>query len=180
MMFHPVPIPGFFVLTSVTFAANMGGLAGANSNCLTNLTNTSWKGKNEAKLDASHVFAFLCDGSTCNNLLPNTPYQFAHAGDTTGGGTTFYTNSSGQGPGATGTWTGATYFNASFVYWTGRLPGADNTLWPTTSDAEHCTGWTVTSGQGMEAVASQTGTGRWGNTSMSCNSNYRLVCFVNP
>ena len=75
MMFHPLPIPGFFVLSSVTFAANMGGLAGANSNCLTDLTNTSWKGKAEAKLDASHVFAFLCDGSTCNNLLPNTRYQ---------------------------------------------------------------------------------------------------------
>jgi hypothetical protein len=39
------PGSGYFVLTKTTYTGNMGGLAGANANCLTDLTtNTGWFG----------------------------------------------------------------------------------------------------------------------------------------
>jgi len=59
------PPNGYFVLTSSTFTGNFGGLSGADSQCLTELTttHTTWKGYSTAlangQLVSGNVHAFL-------------------------------------------------------------------------------------------------------------------------
>ena len=113
---------GYFVLTSGTYTGNLGGLSGANSTCLTELTtNTGWLGYSTAngngQLVAGKVLAFLCDGNICNNLVPLTTYYFANAGNSAAGGASFTTNSSGFGPGDNADWAAANYFSGSYFYW---------------------------------------------------------------
>lgn len=177
-------ISGYFVLTSSsTYTGSLGGLAGANASCLTDLTNNNWLGKGGVLLDSSHVRSFLCDGTTCNNLNPNTTYKFAISGDTVNGGTTFTTDATGAGPNDANDWTGATYFNAAIFFWTGRLAGTA-TLWSMSPDtSNHCVGFTSAAGnptKGMQGQASSTTSTRWASGGIACSSSKYLICFVNP
>src|SRR6185436_2727999 len=107
-----------FVLSGGTYPANLGGLSAANAMCLNDLQNNSWLGRANANLNATTVKAFLCTGSTCNNLYPSTTYTFASASSPAFGGATFTTDGTGAGPGNTGTsWSGSTYFGGSQAYW---------------------------------------------------------------
>jgi hypothetical protein len=137
--FNP-PIPagsGFFVMSKGTYNGNLGGRAGANATCLTELTtNTGWKGYSTAnangQLVSSKVFAFLCDSSTCNNLTASTTYFFANAGNSSAGGASFTTDGSGLGPNDSADWSAANYFGGFYSYWTGYSITSD-TQWTTTS-----------------------------------------------
>src|SRR5258708_40002302 len=73
---------GFFVLTSTTYDGNLGGLAGADAKCLTELTgNTNWRGyspaHNNGQLVGSQGHALLCGQFRFTNLMPGTTYKFA-------------------------------------------------------------------------------------------------------
>lgn len=170
----------YFVITSISYNGNLGGLSGANSKCLTDLQGNNWKGKSNVTLNSSTVKAFLCDGSTCQNAQASTTYTFARSGSTTAGGTTFTTNASGQGPGDTTTWSGSTRFGASRFWWSGRAIGS-NTLWSNSPSGAHCTNWTSSSGaqSGTEADTGDTERFRWNAGSFDCSAtNEYLVCLV--
>jgi hypothetical protein len=181
------------VLTSTTYNGNLGGLSGANSKCLTELTtNTTWKyyaaANSAGLLNSTHVKAWLCydqDASgTCQNLTLNTQYYFAKVGNATDGGASFTTdNLYGMGPGDSANWSGATYFNGSYDYWTSRYPGED-TLYPRTSYSQNgdCVSWSsASSGQGGDTGTSNSANiARWADTEMACNTTRRLICSVNP
>lgn len=172
---------GYFVMSSSGSNGNFGGRAGADATCLTNLTAGSWLEKASATLDAAHVFSFLCDGTGCNNLQASTIYQFARSGSGTAGGAIFVTNASGRGPGNGTDWSGATLFNSSQDFWSGRGAGS-STLWPTTAGGSHCTNWsdgTITP-SGVNGRSDRNDDGRWNDGSDSCDSSLRYVCFVNP
>ena len=160
--------------------------------CLTELTtHTGWKGYATAnangQLTADKVHAFLCDdGHACKQLLPNATYAFASAGDGTAGGATFTTNSSGEGPGDSANWSGATYFNGDFLYWIGKRQSS-GTLWTSTNSAgqacattnEWDTGTNAKNGQYGESAF--TNASRWQKaTNYACNNTLHIICFVNP
>lgn len=178
---------GYFVLTGTDFSPNLGGRSGANALCLTDLTNNNFMGKSEATLDASHVFAFLCDDTTCNNLQASTQYYFATTGNAAYGGDYFTTDASGIGPGNTQGWDFDTKFGSTGLNgaWSNRGVGA-NLAWnsgPAASSAA-CTNWSqTTSGNGRDTDFIGTiGTRRWANTNVLCASGAtrRLICYVNP
>ena len=94
---------GYFVMSNGTWNGNLGDLSGADSKCLTDLTtNTGWKGYSDANvrglLTSGNVHAFLCNGSTCNNLNASASYLFADANNSGNGGASFTTDGSGVGP----------------------------------------------------------------------------------
>lgn len=125
---------GYFVLTESTWNGALGGLSGADAKCLTELstTYTSWRGYSTAnsngQLTSGKVHAFLCNNSTCNNLMPLTTYYFAYANDGTRGGASFTTDSSGLGPGDYNAWSAANYFSGTYDYWTNR-DWSDGQFW---------------------------------------------------
>jgi hypothetical protein len=173
----------YFVLTNSTWTGNLGGLSGANSKCLTELTNEAFKGKNSAILDSSHVSAFMCNTSGCNNLEPNTKYYYAAAGSVTAGGASFTTDSSGAGPGDSGDWSASTKFNTDTNYWNGHGAGT-STLWDTspetTSSADYCGGdWSNTSDKGYFGRTGRNDDRRWMENNTNCSDSLPLVCFVN-
>jgi hypothetical protein len=177
---------GYFVISMNTTRGNLGGLAGANSFCLSDLTTYNWMGKPSGTLNAAKVRAFLCDGTTCQNPMPNQYYQFASSGAPADGGTIFKTDSSGRGPGDTMAWGGAAYFNApSGYFWTNRAVGSA-TLWGTTpasaSTSLTCNNWTTNTGsQSVGGDPSMTNSGRWNDTiPAACNTQWYLVCMVDP
>src|SRR5262245_11583714 len=88
----------YLVVTNGTWGGNLGGVSGANSKCLTDLPTYDWRGKSQVTLNSSTVHAFLCDGTTCNNLLASTGYTFAVSNIPSYGGQSIFTNSSGSGP----------------------------------------------------------------------------------
>jgi hypothetical protein len=89
---------------------------------LTELSNTSWMGKDAAGvLDFSRVRAFLRQSSSVsNNLIANTTYQYARAGAITVGGELFTTEGSGRGPGGTTPWSEDGFFGTT-AQWSGRV-----------------------------------------------------------
>ena len=185
---------GYFVLDANAYNGNLGNLSGANALCLSDLKAGSWLGKSSAILDSSHVFAFLCNESTCNNLLASTTYDFATTAYSADGGATFTTDGSGVGPGDANWWTGTTYFGTGpsspgqsyAFYWSGRGE-TSNTAWTTTTpwntDGVGCANWTVgtNADQGVPGVSSSPNYQRWetggGNT---CDTQNFLLCYVNP
>jgi hypothetical protein len=175
---------GYFVLASNSSGSgNRSGLSGADGVCLNELTTYSWLGKNDAgSLTSSRVKAFMCDGTTCNNLLPNTTYAFA-ATSSTAGGTTFTTNGSGQGPGDISAWSSAAYFGANVGAQSGRAAGTDANFWPLVGNGKHCNNWS--SGQSTVEYTfggtGESGVKRWESAlAAKCNTNNRIICFVNP
>jgi hypothetical protein len=195
------PGSGYFVLSTGTYTGDLGsaansggntGLAAGNAICLNELTtNTTWWGYASANaaglLNSSHVFAFLCDGSTCNNLTASTNYYFANVGDSTAGGAYFTTNASGLGPNDSNRWISGNYWGGvgtigtSTTPWTGR-GASTNTVWLSTPSANTCTSWTSSS-SGVQGTISQPNFSeihRWGSANTGCNSTLRLICYVNP
>jgi hypothetical protein len=182
------PGTGYFVLTNSSWNGNLGGLSGANAKCLAELTsNTAWKYYSDANaaglLSSAHVAAFLCQGTQCQNLSPNTTYYFARVGSATTGGGSFTTdNKYGLGPGDSSNWSGSSYFGGNFSYWTSRA-GGDNLLFPMTSQStDDCNNWSATTfHSGDLGSSATTDMRRWVNTTHSaCLGSARLICAVSP
>jgi hypothetical protein len=197
---------GYFVVSKTTWNGNLGGIDGANSKCLTELgtTNTGWLGYATANalglLTAAHVKAWLCSSvntyygvGVCQGLNPNTTYAFADANNVAHGGATFTTDGQGMGPGDSANWSGATYFGASYTYWTARLGNDGSNLWASNVSGSGagfsegaCTNgtnsWTSSSSgdQGDDGASNNTGSGRWILASPACNTTLNLICTVNP
>ena len=178
---------GYFVLVPNASNANMGGLAGATSLCVNALSSGGvWRGKTDATqrgiINSSQVRPFLCTTGGCQNGQPNTTYRFAVVGASTAGGATFTTDGSGVGPGDTANWGDLARFGATedgYYIVTGRNTGS-NSAWATTAHTNTCGDWTVTSGNARYGITFSTGTGRWSQTSMGCNTTWSLACFVDP
>lgn len=189
---------GYFVLTKTTWDGNLGGKVGADAKCLTELssTNTTWAGYSTAnsngQLISAKVHAFFCTGNNCTNLMPLTTYYFAYAGNSSVGGASFTTDSSGFGPYDSISWAAANRFGGTFTYWTGRA-GCTSTAWCNSAsnsgdDSNNCLGYTSNSssyGTGSYGSSAATDAGRWDggyypNSNGGCANTLNLVCFVNP
>lgn len=177
---------GFLVLTNGTWDGNLGGVAGADAKCLSDLTTYDWTGKSSATsrnlLIASRVKAFICTASACTDLQASKTYRFAKS-NTTDGSTSFTTNASGAGPGSQFYWNTATTFGSNVIYYTGRAAGADANNWPVGASgvqADDCSGWTSTSGNGRHGNSNSQLTSRWSSGVSTCNTARPLVCIVNP
>lgn len=184
---------GYFVMTDFVgdgsnTLGNMGGLSGANASCNAALHRSAWLGREDAELRGilipSKVKAWLCDGSTCQNLAPSTTYAFASTASTTYGGGTLTSDASGLAPNNSATWNAANAFGGMNYYWTGRAAGT-STQAPNSSAANTCSGWTSSSsGNGtVGQVNAGTGSNRWSQTTQPCNGNggsYPVICMVNP
>lgn len=185
---------GYFVMTHTTWNGNLGGLAGADAKCLTELgtTYTSWKGYTTAngngQITAGKVKAFLCDYS-CNNLMPLTTYYFAYANNGSIGGASFTTDATGRGPSDSNPWSAANYFGGTYTYWTGRTDdigsGVDPQAWFNTYSGYVCdngSAWTATTSGYIANTgnSSTTDAQRWWSNNYGCNTSRRLICFVNP
>jgi hypothetical protein len=181
---------GYLVQTQTKWNGNLGGLSGANAKCLTELQTTyNWNGKaNAGTLNSTRVYAFLCDGATCNNLKTNTPYLLAKANNTTACGWGFITNATGLGPNLTGEYwdqndvcyTGTGQAPGEYT-WTNR--GTSGANWATTpKGTAHCTNWTIgTSAKtGSVGNASNDDSLIWDNGVDNCNATHYLMCAVDP
>jgi hypothetical protein len=186
------------------FCSGSGGLAQANANCLYDLTHyTNWWGYSTANsaglLTSSNIKAFLCDGTSCNNVVANKTYYFSNNYDSSAGGGSFTSDSSGLGPNDNVAWSKASYFggqqpngiNSVWVSWMGRAAGSSS-LWASTSQAASgssgtCNGWTTsTNGTyfGSAGWANSTNSSRWNantnSTQNRCGNAFSIVCLVNP
>lgn len=176
---------GYFVLSASTWNGNLGGLSGANAKCRTELSTYNWKNK-PGTLDTSKVFAFLCDGTTCNALIANTTYYYATANDLTAGGASFTTDSSTRGPNDNYQWNASNRFNTAAAFYSNR--NADTTgLWNNSvvqagSTISNCNNWSVSTNGGdyTNGSTSAVDDGRWYNTNMNCSATSNLICYVNP
>ena len=191
----PITAPadsGYFVITATTYDGNLGGRIGADAKCLTELgtTSTGWQGYADADSRgllnpvAGKVHVFIAGSGTASNLMPLTTYSFANAGDASAGGASFTTNETGQGPGDSNNWAAANYFSGTYYYWQARA-GGTATLWSTGVDGTglYCSGWTSSSSgaSGNLANSAWTTTNRWnGAFTATCDTKFRLICFVNP
>lgn len=177
---------GFLVISAGATTGNLGGLAGANSFCYTELNANNWRGKTDAlPLSPAKVRAFLCDSTTCNNLRPNQYYKFASSGFATEGGDIFKTDASGNGPGTATNWTTMTTFNApmGYRYWTGRGAGT-STTWASTPDpVDTCNNWTNSTAifGGINGNPGYADSRRWAEPpAAGCSSNFQVLCIVDP
>jgi len=182
----------WFLLTNSTSNADLGGMSGANAICLNEVNSYEWKNKPAGvTYDQSQVRAFICDSTTCNNLLPDTKYAFGVLRDSYIGGDSFVTDSSGRGPGDNDIWQDDSKFGAKTIksYWSNRYTGFSD-MWPTTPDPIHeaCGDWTSSDYyQGANnwvglfgAISVYGDESRWRFwQSQPCDSQRHLVCFVN-
>jgi len=176
---------GYLVVTNGAYSGSLGGFSGANSTCLSDLQANAFMGKTYAKLDSSHVFALICNGTSCQNLLPLTNYQFASSGFAAVGGTAFSTDASGMGPNNSYAWSDTTHFGGAYKWWSGRAAGGSQTVWSNTSDSNNCNAWTdgTSSFYGIVGDSSGADSTRWWNATSSttkCSFNKKLLCIVNP
>lgn len=177
---------GYFAMTKTTYTGDLGGLAGANAACLEEFQSQSWFQKGRIAVSATNTRAFLCDGTSCNNFQPNTKYEFSGVGSSSNGagGAIFYTDASGNAPNSSGVW-GNGNSVAAYIYggvsswWTGRGVGTAVSM-PTTTSGQHCTNWTVTTGNGTQGALNTTATGRWSSTTAACTTAKALACIINP
>ncbi|MEE8410152.1 MAG: hypothetical protein V3T05_11140, partial [Myxococcota bacterium] len=179
---------GYMVVTKLTYSGNLGGLAGANSLCLDELSRYGWLGKGNVVLDVSSVKAFLCDGATCQNPDPGVKYYFAKSGLFTRGGGFFIADGTGGGPGNDSDWAPpfSSYFSYPFFgannnWWSGRKMGTE-TAWATTAHINHCVGWTsgTITNIGRTGNLGAAGSGRWSSADLSCDTELRIICLVTP
>jgi hypothetical protein len=190
------PIPGYFVLTRTAHDGNLGSI-GNNLNapdakCLADLTsNTSWKGhptaKKNGRLIAAKMHAFLCTEGICNNLIPLTTYYFANAGDSAAGGASFTTDTNGDGPNDSASWSWENHFKGDYVYWTGYRSPRDDSSWldiPTGGGYQcKATNPWDTGARDAKAVyghSVSTDRGRWWAGNHTCNESHHLICYVDP
>lgn len=184
---------GYFVLSNSTWDGNLGGLAGADAKCLSDLTGNDWLNKADAVarglLTASNVRAFLClHAGTCRNTTPLATYTFAVSGNNALGGASFMTYSDSTGPGNNQNWTGTNYFGGNVEYWSARDPSnGTNTdkQWGSATccgGALDCGDWTSSSSgvSGIVGISLHTDGGRWRSSQANCNVPKRLVCMVHP
>ncbi len=191
----PDPIdngPGYFVLTKNQYNGNLGGVAGANAICLSEMTNNNWRGRDNVTLNSSTVRAFLCATYTnCQNPLPNQRYYFAVAGNATAGGAWFDADSTGAGPGNAYNWSGSNYFAGAREYWTGPRKAGTNTLFDLDKSAQSymCGSgvsqeWTYSDSTHGAAsgvgTANATGAARWRGSTFTCDQLKNLICIVDP
>ncbi len=179
---------GYFVMSGTTYNGNLGGLAGADALCLTELTtNTGWMGYSTAnangQLVVSKVHAFpVCLGS-CSSLMPLTTYYFANAGNGAAGGASFTTDANGDGPYDAANWSAANYFSGNYSYWSNRR-SASNTVWmDSTNFTVSCGSWNSSSSgsTGDAGNSSQTTSLRFHSFSTpTCDTTQHLICYVNP
>lgn len=186
---------GYFVLSAGTWNGNLGGRAGADSKCLSDLTTYDWLNKADAVsrglLTSTKVKAFLCTNTTaasCNQALPLVTYTFAVSDSPAIGGATFTTDSDSRGPANTQNWTGVNYFGTDARYWSNRGNGSAS-LWPTGGQSipgsqtcasgsaydSNSSGWNGNTGN-----ANSAGSNRWNDISFPCNTLQRLICMVHP
>lgn len=186
---------GYFVFTESRWNGDLGGTAGADEKCLTELTTkTTWRGYADAQargiLTASKVRAFLCIAdNNCAMVLPYATYAFATVGSPHTGGATFTSNAEGGGPNDSANWAAYNYFGTSGFYWAGRVSnsGYNNTTWPTSGGnvSYRCSGYTTSDADiygGMGAIHT-TGANRYYSSSssvMKCSTRNHLVCIVDP
>lgn len=195
-----VPLPkvplGFFVMTSGSYTGNLGGLSGANTICLNELTANNWKGKTAGvTLTAANVRAWLCSSAGCQNLTSGVLYKFALAGDDTKGGNYLYSDYLGRGSfedAYSNPWYGSNYFGVTTNYWSGRKAFSQSTdglawedqVFPLTQDTNTCSDWTstATNGQyGQTNPASCCDERQWSSYYNVCSSSaHRLICIVDP
>ncbi len=178
---------GYFVMSYGTWTGNLGGFAGADANCLTDLTtHTGWMGYATAnangQLVSTKVHAFLCVATTCNNLMPLTSYYFGDANNAGAGGASITTDSSGLGPGDSNNWSGASYFSGTYQWMSGRN-STSATQWVNSGPSYHCNGWTdgTTSFHVAYGNTASTNSTRWYNLGANaCNVSRHLICYVDP
>lgn len=174
---------GYIVRTNATFSSNMGGLAGADNLCLNDLTNFNWLNKSNAVsrglLNAAHVFALLCDNSTCRNPFPNTQYIFARTGTTAVGNDSLYTDSYLYAPQYSGSLSSNIKFGSG-TYWTGRAAGPSALNWGLNPSGASCSNWSAGGGVGTVGKSTESEHGRFSFSNESCASAYNLICVVNP
>jgi hypothetical protein len=182
---------GYFVMSGTQWNGNLGDVTGADALCYTELTstNTSWKGYSTAnsngQLVASKIHAFICDTTTCNNLMPLTTYYFAVANSSSAGGASFTTDSNGLGPNDSANWSAANYFSGTYNYWASRLNTSSTAFSNASSGGApgYCGYYWNTGTSGGSAYignSAQTNANRWNDTSFACNNTFNLICFVNP
>lgn len=179
---------GYFVLTHTTWTGDLGGITGADAKCLTELstTYTSWRGyataSSNGQLTGGKVHAFICDNSSCNNLMPLTTYYFSYANDASAGSASFTTDSSGLGPNDSASWAAANYFSGTYNYWTSAYAYGNDSAWSGDPMFDNCNNWTdATSGySGIVGISGNINKARWTASYNTCNTASRLICFVNP
>jgi hypothetical protein len=177
---------GYFVLSSGSINGNMGGLAGANSFCRTDLSSNTWLNK-PGSLNTAKVFALLCDDSGCQNPTPNANFYFAVSGSATTGGAVMVTDSQGLF-GDNNSFTSMDRFGGSAnSYWIGDrgwCSPADTSTVANVTDNISCTNWsTSTAGHNAGySTPSDSGCYKYSAYSASgdCSIPMHLFCFVNP
>lgn len=182
--FDRAPVsPGYLVQTETKWNGNLGGLSGADAKCLTELQTTyDWNGKSSAgALTSSRVHALLCDGTSCNNLQPNSFYMMAKAGNAASCGWAIITDASGRGPNSLTYWDEGCY-NNSIEHWTNRGTTSASQWATTPKGGNHCSNWSSSSAaiNGWVGNAGNNNALRWDDSALGCNSLRFLICAVDP
>ncbi len=187
----PYTQAGYFVMTETKWDGNMGGAAGMDQKCLTELTTkTNWKYYNDAlaggQLTSDYVKSFRCiSGGECLIGMPYAVYYFARVGNPDVGGAAFTTDSGGYGPNNSLYWSSYNYFATQTLYWTGRFFTSGATSF-SGSGVYDCTGWTTNSSSVTGAYGNThfADYNRWGSyyggQQRSCDQLLPIVCFVHP
>ncbi len=187
---------GYFVLTKSRYNGNLGGLAGANQKCLEDLKNNDWKGKSEAVLNETHVWAFLCGGRDigtpvygyCQNPKQGLmgTYIFASAVNSSAGGARFNADWLGYGPFNNENWSDSNHFGTTEGYWTGRGTDGTSLNWVNIVHERDCRvifdSWTSSGSNAWGQFGSPNNTTdkRWSYANTACNSLAHLICIVEP
>ncbi|WP_415061161.1 hypothetical protein [Bdellovibrio sp.] len=169
----------YIVRTQGSWTGNLGGLAGANNKCLTDLQTYDWRGKSTVTLSSSNVKALLCDSTTCQNLQSNTAYILAVSGEPYSGGASYVVDSYGYGPNNADSWGSSKHFNNAAAYWAARDGAGTTQIMPTTpGGAANCSNWTSTSGSGRTGYTGANDQTRWSYSTPGCSDSYKLLCIV--
>ena len=187
---------GYFVMSQdLPGGGNLGGMMGANMECLSQLMTHDWMGKGDAMarglLDPMKVRAFLCDQNICMDGAPNAEYRFASMQNAANGGASMYTDGSGLGPGDSASWDDTSHFGdlgtgQNMRYFTGRAAGSDTTRWPSMNYGAgytNCGDWSATTGGTAGGLPGHTNAMRWAQWSQSdsCSqTNHSIICWVHP
>lgn len=186
---------GYIVLTNDRWDGNLGGMAGANAKCLSDLSTYDWKGKTTAvsngKLVAGNVKAILWSaGWACDDwnisVVPGASYAFAVSNRPLAGGAVSTADASGNYPVNKLDWTAANYLDGQTGYWARSLSCSSTTACSTwTSNSAAQVGGVGTPGTSVVYGAlriyySGSWDSRTGGYEDSCDTAYHLLCMVGP